>query len=92
MEHMMKTTLLLSTLAAGLITAATPLFAQAAFGPPYPYPQGYQELGDFRSAHSQFGPSDYGYYQGRVNTGRHQASRARNHASTKVQEGAGEIR
>jgi hypothetical protein len=62
MEHKMKTTLLLSTLAASLIVAATPLFAQStASGPPYPYPQGYQQFGASGSTRSGFGSSDYGY-------------------------------
>jgi hypothetical protein len=73
----MKATLLLSALAVSLITAATPSYAQAAWGPDYPYPQGYEELGP--SGPAQFGSSDYGYDQGRVRTGRVHAPRARTH-------------
>jgi hypothetical protein len=71
----MKTTLLLSALAVSL--GVTSSFAQAAWGPDYPYPQGYEELGPFGSA--QFGSSDYAYDQGRVRTGRVHAPRARTH-------------
>jgi hypothetical protein len=69
MECKIKTTLLLSTLAVTLMGAA-PSFAQAVnMGPSRPYDaQGYEDLGP--------GPSDYGYYQGRVITGR-QAPHAR---------------
>jgi hypothetical protein len=72
----MKTTLLLSALAVSLI-GATPSFAQATnFGPDYPYPQGYEELGPARPIYRQIGPSDYGYYQGRVGTRRvHKSAR-----------------
>jgi hypothetical protein len=74
----MKTTLLLSALAVSLIGGATSSFAQASsFGPDYPYPQGYEELGP--SGPAQFGSSDYGYDQGRVRTGRVHAPRARTH-------------
>jgi hypothetical protein len=67
MEYYMKTTLLLSTLAVGLL-GATSAFAQASTSvPPYPYPQGYQET---RPAAPAFDPSDYGYYQGRIDNGR----------------------
>jgi hypothetical protein len=62
----MKATLLLSTLAVAVI-GATSAFAQASTSvPPYPYRQGYQET---RPAPT-FGRSDYGYYQGRLGTGR----------------------
>jgi hypothetical protein len=74
----MKTTLLLSALAVSLIGGATSSFAQASsFGPDYPYPQGYEELGP--SGPAQFGSSDYGYAQGRVRTGRVHAPRDRTH-------------
>jgi hypothetical protein len=53
----MKTTLLLSALAVSLIGGPTSSFAQASsFGPDYPYPQGYEELGP--SGPAQFGSSD----------------------------------
>ena len=69
----MKTTLLLSTLAVSLI-GVTASFAQTAFGPTYPYPQGYEELSPSGPAARQFGSSDYGYYNGRV-------TRAQKHVS-----------
>ena len=74
----MKVNLSLSMLAVGLI-GATPSFAQSSTsGPTYPYPQGYEETGPSGSAHS-FGPSDYGFEQGRVIT----SGRARNHVPRK---------
>jgi hypothetical protein len=84
MEYKMKTILLLSTLAVGLI-GATSAFAQATTsGPTYPYPQGYQET---RPAAPAFGPADFGYYQGRV-----QAPRARNRAPLSAVESIDEVR
>jgi hypothetical protein len=89
MEYKMKTTLLLTTLAVGLV-GATSAFAQATTsGPAYPYPQGYQET---RPAAPAFGPSDYGYYQGRVGTGHVQAPRARNRAPLSAIEPIDEVR
>jgi hypothetical protein len=76
MEYKMRITLLLSTLAISLI-GVTPSSAQATnFGPDYSYPQGYEELGPARPTYRPFGPSDYGYYQGRVGADRVQAPRA----------------
>jgi hypothetical protein len=89
MEYKMKTTLLLSTLAVGLL-GATSAFAQATTsGPTYPYPQGYQEI---RPGGPAFGSSDYGYYQGRIGTDRVQAPRARNRAPLSAIEPIDEIR
>jgi hypothetical protein len=71
----MKTTLLLSTLAIGLL-GATSAFAQAAetTGPSYPYPSyagasspafGFPSYAEPGAGAPSFGPNDYGYYQGR---------------------------
>jgi hypothetical protein len=77
----MKILLLVSTIA-GCLISATPLFAQTAFGPSYPYPQGYEELGP--TAHREFGSFDYGYYQ--------ETLRARNHVPPPARKPIDEIR
>jgi hypothetical protein len=55
----MRTALLLSMVAVNFINV-TPSFAQTAFGPTYPYPQGYEELGPSGPAARQFSSFDYG--------------------------------
>jgi hypothetical protein len=61
----MRFALLLSTV--GLINV-TPSFAQTAFGPTYPYPQGYEELGPSGPAARQFSSFDYGVAHARKHT------------------------